>query len=95
VSNGNGIRFMARDVSKYLAKKGYTVRRLTNAETFSHDKTIIYYRNGYLAQANRIGKELPGWSELIKERGINTPNIKIRLVIGKDLVLFREIFLKI
>jgi tetratricopeptide (TPR) repeat protein len=92
VSNGNGVRFMARDVSRYLAKRGFKVQRLTNAETFSHEKTIISFRNGYLGHAYRIARELPGWKELLKMQEIENPNIKIRLILGKDLVLFREIF---
>ena len=91
VSNGNGIRFMARDMSRYLGKKGYAVQKITNAETFGHEKTIIYYCDGYMAQAFRMAKELPGWNELQKVRRLRTPDIKIRLVIGKDLIPFREI----
>jgi len=91
VSNGNGIRFMARDLSKYLGKRGYAVQKITNAETFGCEKTIIYYCDGYMAQAFRMAKELPGWNELKEVQRLRTPDIKIRLVIGKDLIPFREI----
>jgi Flp pilus assembly protein TadD len=92
VSNGNGIRFMARDVSRYLGNRGYTVQRLTNAETFSLERTTIYYCDGYLDQAYRLAEEMPGWNELQKVRRLRSPAIKVRLVIGKDLVLFRGVF---
>jgi Flp pilus assembly protein TadD len=92
VSNGNGIRFMARDVSRYLAKRGSKVQKLTNAENFSHEKTIIYYCDGYFAHAYRIAEELPGSKKLEKVQRLKTQDIKIRLLIGKDLAPFRETF---
>jgi lipoprotein NlpI len=92
VSNGNGVRFMARDVSRYLAKTGSKVQRLTNAESFSHERTIIYYCDGYFAHASRIAGELPGLKELEKVQRFGTSYIKIRVLIGKDLVPFRETF---
>lgn len=92
VSNGNGISFMARDVSRYLGKKGSKVHKLSNSESFCHEKTIIYYCDGYLAHAHRIAEELPGWNELKKVQKLRNPDIKIRLVIGKDLAPFRETF---
>jgi lipoprotein NlpI len=92
ISNGNGVRFMARDVSRYLAKRGSKVQRLTNAEGFSHERTIIYYCDGYFAHASRIAGELPGLKELEKVQRLGTSHIKIRVLIGKDLVPFRETF---
>jgi hypothetical protein len=92
VSNGNGIRLMARDVSRHLEKRGSNIGKLSNAESFSQEKTIVYYCDGYLAHAHRIAEELPGWSELKQVQTLRNPDIKIRLLIGKDLVPFREIF---
>jgi lipoprotein NlpI len=92
VSNGNGVRFMARDVSRYLAKRGSKVQKVTNAESFRHEKTIIYYCDGYFAHAYRIGEELPGSKKLEKVQRLKTQDIKIRLLIGKDLAPFRETF---
>ena len=91
ISNGNGVRHMARNVGAYLNPKGFNANRLTNAEHFNYPKTKIFYQKGYQQDALRLAKEIPGRKK--------TPNIieqnqmmrrAIKVLIGKDLVPFHE-----
>jgi hypothetical protein len=91
ITNGNGVRHMARNVGAYLTPKGFNANRLSNAEHFNYPKTQIYYRKGYQQDALRLAKEIPGRQ--------NVPNVieqnqmmrrAIKVLIGKDLVPFHE-----
>jgi len=91
ISNGNGVRYMARNVGAYLNPKGFNANRLTNADHFNYPKTKIYYRKGYQKDALRLAKEIPDQK--------NNPNVieqnqtmtrAIRVLIGKDLVPFHD-----
>ena len=90
VSNGNGVNHMARKTAQYLEENGYVVSRVTNAGHFRHEKTIIYYREGYLQEAYRVAQVIPGWNEMEKTEMHGKPSIKIRVLIGKDLVPFAK-----
>lgn len=88
VSNGNGVRRMARSVGDFLKRNGMRVTRLTNADHFGHARTVIYYRKGYYDEAWRIQRLLPGLTQqghLVAARLGCEP---IRVLIGQDLVTF-------
>jgi len=90
VSNGNGINGMAKMVSLFLKDKGFKVGRLTNAGDFNFKKTRVYYRPGNGELAAKISKDLPGL-HLARETGhFDREQIKIKIVIGKDLVPYKE-----
>ena len=91
ISNGNGVRHMARNVGAYLNPKGFSVNRLTNADHFNYPETRIYYRKGYQQDALRLAKEIPGRQKApnaIEQNQSMTRAIKV--LIGKDLVPFHE-----
>ena len=91
ISNGNGVRHMARNVGVYLNPKGFNANRLTNADHFNYPKTKIYYQKGYEQDALRLAKEIPGRQEmpnLIEQNQMTRQAIKV--LIGKDLVPFQE-----
>lgn len=93
VSNGNGVRRMARNVGHYLKGNGIKVSRLTNADHFDHDKTVIYYRENFYDEASRINNLLQKFSKqghLIESSLVRDP---IRVLIGKDLVPFKDHFM--
>jgi tetratricopeptide (TPR) repeat protein len=92
ISNGNGVRHMARRVGGYLKEKGYKVTRLTNAGHFHFDDTTIYYCSGHLQDAYQVAREMPGWNEMIKVANLGRPSIKVKVLIGKDLVLYSRLF---
>ena len=89
ISNGNGVRHMARNVGAYLNPKGFNANRLTNADHFNYPKTKIYYQKGYEQDALRLAKEIPGRQEIpniIEKNQMMRQAIKV--LIGKDLVPF-------
>jgi tetratricopeptide (TPR) repeat protein len=88
ISNGNGINRMARRLGYFLKDKGIKVRRLTNADHFNHKKSEIFYSHGYEAEAKRVEKYLPGQQQLRKTNGFGRSFIKLKVVIGKDIIHF-------
>lgn len=85
---------MARHVGNYLSKKGYSVAGLSNADHFNHPKTVIYYYPGFYDSAKQLVREFPELQtagELVESTGLKN-NIKV--VIGKDIVPFKEKYLK-
>jgi lipoprotein NlpI len=89
LSNGNGVRHMARDMGNYLKSKGYKVTRLTNASHFRHGKTTIYYCDGYQQEAEDVAREMPTDSDMKKVKNLQRPNINVKVLIGKDTAPFR------
>jgi Flp pilus assembly protein TadD len=91
ISNGNGVRHMARNVGVYLTPKGFNANLLTNANHFNYAETKIFYRDGYEQDALRLAKEIPGRQKipnLIEQNQMMRQAIKV--LIGKDLVPFHE-----
>ena len=95
ISNGNGVALGAQRVGCYLAKKGFTVASLNNAPRFDNSKTIIYYCEGYLQDAYQVAKQIPRYQDMVKVKQFENPNIKIRVVIGSDMVpYYKKVFFK-
>jgi hypothetical protein len=92
ISNGNGVRHMARRVGNFLMEKGFEEPLLTNAIDFNRTETIVYYCNGYLQEAYTVAQEIPGYQNMEKVARFQRPGIKVRVLIGKDLVLFDPLF---
>jgi len=91
ISNGNGVRHMARNMGAFLNLKGFNANRLTNADHFNYPKTKIYYQKGYEQDALLLAKEIPGRqniANIIEQNQMITRAIKV--LIGKDLVPLYE-----
>ena len=87
ISNGNGVNRMARRVGNYLKEKGFNVVRLTNANNFSHSETEIYFHKGHGDDARQLAEQIISKLENMKElKQLDRPNIKIKVIIGKDLI---------
>jgi len=89
ISNGNGVRHMARNVGIYLIPEGFRATRLTNADHFNYPETKIYYRKGFRQDALRLAEDMPGGQKAANI--VEMDQIKkraIRVVIGKDLIPF-------
>ncbi len=93
ISNGNGVRRMAKRVGNYLNKKGFDVVRLTNADNYRHEKTIVYYRDGHLKTANEIIKEIPGSYNLDMVYKFDRSNVDVKVLIGGDIVKHNKLFI--
>ena len=92
ISNGNGAYRMAKKVADYLKEKGLKVTRLTNANNFNHSGTKIFYQKEYNEAGEYVAEQLPVfWSKEETEK-FDRPNIKIKIVIGKDLVPHHKTF---
>jgi tetratricopeptide (TPR) repeat protein len=92
VSNGNGIRHFARSVAFYLGKKGFKVSSLKNEPRFNNLKTTFYYCDGYLQDAYSLAKQIPQRQDVVKVTGFKNRNIKVKIVVGKDMASYYKIF---
>jgi tetratricopeptide (TPR) repeat protein len=91
ISNGNGVNGMAARVGNYLKEKGLKVVRLTNADNFKHGGTRVLFQKGYHEMADHVAGELPVIQNM-EEKKLDRPSIKVKVLIGKDLIPHREIF---
>jgi len=94
VSNGNGVNQMATRFGRYLKNKGFHVTAVTNANHFNHQHTMIYYCRGHLHDAYEVAKKIPGYQNMEKVDELGKPDIHIRVLIGKDLIGFNQLFPK-
>ncbi len=85
VSNGTGRLDMAARLRGYLEAKGIVVKRLTNAKDFRHQETVIFYRNGWRAYAEKLARMLPAVIDL---DGRPEQESDVRLELGGDLLEF-------
>jgi len=92
ISNGNGVYRMARKVGNYLKEKGIKVTRLTNANNFKHPETSIFYQKEYDEAADHIAEYLPVFRSKEEKEKFDRPNIKIKILIGKDLIPHQKAF---
>lgn len=85
ISNGNGVRGMAKSMRAYLRKDGYKVTRVTNAKTFTHPQSSIYYVGSNEIFARQIASKIPDIKTIRKIQKMDRPDIKVKLLLGKDL----------
>lgn len=86
VSNGAGRRHMAARMARYLGSEDLEVAILTNDVTFTNQKSVIYFREGFESAAKRLAELLPITVPLepLGESGRSD----VRLVLGGDLLEF-------
>jgi tetratricopeptide (TPR) repeat protein len=94
VSNGNGVGHMAKRVASYLEDHGFNVVRLTNADHFNHSEGIIFCLRGYCGAARQIAEYIPEMALIREVSGFDREYVKVRILIGKDQVPYREIYRK-
>jgi tetratricopeptide (TPR) repeat protein len=94
VSNGNGTTGMARKMRDYLETRELEVSRLTNANHFNYRVSKIYYQEGYQEAASHLAGQLPALDGMEETKRFDRPNIKIKLLIGKDLVPHQQSLVK-
>ena len=61
------------------------VKRLTNAEHYRHQETIIFYRDGWRAYAENLARMLP---VVVGLDGRDGQESDVRLELGGDLLEF-------
>lgn len=92
ISNGNGKRHMARDIGKYLKAKGFNVVRISNAKNFNQAKGSIYYQKEYRELADKIAERIPEISIMQEMTHRTRPNVKVKVVLGKNLIANRQAY---
>jgi hypothetical protein len=85
VSNGTGRLRMAARIRSQLEGDGIVVRRLTNADAYTHMESTIFYRAGWREYAEALARLLPA---VIDVEGRDDQLSDIRLELGGDLLDF-------
>jgi Tfp pilus assembly protein PilF len=86
ISNGNGVDGMASRLGRYLRKKGFKVTRLSNANSFRHEKTKIFYYNGHLQDLHRLLQEVPHHIDIKNIIELKQKGNRLRILLGKDMI---------
>lgn len=84
VSNGVGIRHLARRTGERLAPTGLVTARLTNQPGYRQQKTEIQYSEGHRDTAGALAGHLPLTPQLVAVKRLER-NVQVRLVLGHDL----------
>lgn len=92
IANGNGVRYMARDMGIHLKKKGFKVVRLTNADNFNHRTGSIIYDEKCLDAANAVAQAIPQIRDLKITEKRNRDDVKIKVLVGKDLIPYHKLY---
>ena len=91
VSNGNGVNGMAGRLGSYLRGKGFEVTRLANANSFSHEKTKIFYYNGHLQDVQRLLQEVPNHIDTKHIIELKQKGNRLKILIGKDMIPYDSV----
>ncbi|MGM0631997.1 MAG: LytR C-terminal domain-containing protein [Pseudomonadota bacterium] len=86
VANGNGINGMAARVREYLRERGGSVVRISNAEHFEYDHSVIYYRSGQRQQVEGLLATLPLRNVSLLESDELAANVDVRVLLGRDYI---------
>ena len=58
IANGNGVNGMAGRLQYFLKEKGFKVVKITNANTFEHITTKIFYYSGHRKDVDHLIQEI-------------------------------------
>jgi Flp pilus assembly protein TadD len=94
VSNGNGVKNMAKSLGHYLKERGFNVVRLTNADRFSYAKTTLMYRPECNEATRELAEKLPEIPAMQEVKKFDRPNIRMKMVLGRDLIPHKDVFLE-
>lgn len=84
VSNGAGIRHLARRTAQRLSPMGIVTARLTNQPRFRQLKTEIQFGAGQQGAADALSAQLPITVNVVPAKYVSH-NTQMRLVLGRDL----------
>lgn len=84
VSNGVGIRRLARRTADRLATEGVATARLTNARPYRQLKTEIQYVTGQAQAAQALQSRMPVTTQAVAAKRLNA-GVQLRLVLGHDM----------
>jgi tetratricopeptide (TPR) repeat protein len=86
IANGNGVNGAAGRFGRYLKSKGFKVAKVTNANSFDHATTKIFYCDGDIKNVYKLLQKIPLLPD--QQRIIELKNMgsRIKIIIGEDLV---------
>jgi hypothetical protein len=85
---------MAARLQNFLKEKGFKVVKITNANTFEHITTKIFYYNGHRKDVDRLIQEIafcPDERSVIELKNFGH---RIKIIIGKDIMKQNEVLAK-
>jgi tetratricopeptide (TPR) repeat protein len=85
VANGTGRPHLAIRMRAFLAANGTKVTKASNAHSFNHAATVVFYREGFHAEATRLARMLRVAIRRQRDRAMKDD---IRIVLGRDLSAF-------
>jgi len=94
IANGNGVNGMAGRLQYFLKERGFKVTKITNANTFEHITTKIFYYNGHRKDVDRLIEEMafcPDERSIIELKNFGR---RIKIIIGKDIMRQNEVLAK-
>jgi hypothetical protein len=86
VANGNGVNGAAGRFRTYLKSKGFKVAKITNANSFDHASTKVFYCNGDKKNVYKFLKQIPFVLDQQSIIELKNPKNRIKIIIGKDQV---------
>jgi len=84
VSNGVGIRYLARRTAERLAPTGVVTARLTNQLPYQQSRTEIQFGSGQKNAAQVLSNSFPVAIKTVASNAL-VRNIQLRLVLGHDM----------
>jgi hypothetical protein len=91
IANGNGVNGMARRLQYFLKERGFKVVKITNAHTFEHITTKIFFHNGHRKDVDHLIQEIafcPDERSIIELKNFGR---RIKIIIGKDIMKKNEV----
>jgi Flp pilus assembly protein TadD len=85
ITNGNGVDGMAGRLGRRLRREGFRVGRLTNANHFDYQKTVLFYGKGKADQAMLIADVLPGGGR-VRMVELDQTGMHVQVLMGADMV---------
>jgi hypothetical protein len=77
---------LAGESAQYFRGIGYLVPRVDDAEHHNFEKTVIFYKENYLAVATAIAEVIPGLQNFERVEKLDDSSAGVRVVLGRDLV---------
>ena len=90
ISNGAGRSRMAARMGSFLRAKDVPVKRLTNADNFAHQETLVLFRPGQEAHASWVAALLPVPARTVP---VDQQATDVRVLLGLDLLTFHRALL--
>ena len=82
---------MAARLQNFLKEKGFKVVKMTNANTFEHITTKIFYYSGHRKDVDHLIQEIafsPDERSIIELKNFSR---QIKIIIGKDIMKQNEV----